>query len=91
MTAIARVLMVLCVAGVSAASAHGYGVASEWDAVLDFMVQDACIDGGGKVLIGVSPADAACQHHRDLKPGETLPYHKADWPGDADIKSQPFV
>ncbi len=89
MKAIARVLILASMGGVNAASAHGYGVASEWDNVLDFMVQDACTDGGGNAVVGMSPVDPACQHHRDLKPGEALPYHKADWPGDSDMKSQP--
>jgi hypothetical protein len=90
MKALATFLILVGAGGVSAASAHGYGVASEWDNVLDFMVQDACVDGGGKAIIGMSPADPACQHRRDLLPGEVLPYHKTDWPGDSDMKSQPF-
>ena len=89
MKASAAVLILVGVCGARAVTAHGYGVASEWDTVLDFMVQDACVDGNDKAIVGMSPIDPACQQHRDLKPGETLPYHKADWPGDSDMKSTP--
>jgi hypothetical protein len=48
----------------------------------DFMVQNVCVDAGGAVLIGQSPAesDSACIGQRDLRPGEPLPYHKHDHP-----------
>jgi hypothetical protein len=51
----------------------------------DFMIQNVCLDAGGGVLIGHSPADAdtACVAQRDLRPGERLPYHKHDYPNTA--------
>ena len=70
------------------ANAGGYGVAAEWNNTLDFMVQDACVDDNDKPRVGISPIDAGCKRHRDLKSGEILPYHKADWPGESDKKGQ---
>jgi hypothetical protein len=54
--------------------------------VHDFLVQNVCLDAGGAVLIGVSPADGnpACVEQRDLRPGERLPYHKHDHPNQGD-------
>jgi cytochrome c556 len=48
----------------------------------DFMIQNVCLDAGGGVRIGHSPADAdpACAAQRDLRPGERQPYHKHDHP-----------
>jgi hypothetical protein len=51
-------------------------------AIRDFMIQDVCLDASGVPLLGRSPIDdgAACTSHRDLRPGERLPYHKHDHP-----------
>ena len=48
----------------------------------DFMIQDVCLDASGVPLPGRSPLDdgALCVSHRDLRPGERLPYHKHDHP-----------
>ena len=48
----------------------------------DLMIQNVCMDAGGKVLAGRSPLDgeAACPVQRDLRAGEPLPYHKHDHP-----------
>jgi hypothetical protein len=48
----------------------------------DFLTQNVCLDGAGKVLADVSPADRdpRCVGQRDLRPGEPLPYHKHDHP-----------
>ena len=50
--------------------------------IRDFMIQNVCLDAGGAVLAGHSPADGdpACIAQRDLRPGEPLPYHKHDHP-----------
>ncbi len=50
-----------------------------WEVIFDYLVQDVCLDPQGHVLLGVSPVDAACAHHRDIRIGERLPYHKHDW------------
>jgi|GEM_PF-2409675 len=54
-----------------------------WAGVLDYFIQDVCLDADGNVLMGVSPIDGnpACVSHRDLKPGELLPYHKENSKG----------
>jgi len=46
--------------------------------MMDYFIQDVCLDKSGNVLMGVSPLDGnpACASHRDLLPGENLPYHK---------------
>ena len=46
----------------------------------DLMIQDVCLDAGGKVVIGVAPlpGEPRCASRRDLRPGEPLPYHKHD-------------
>ena len=48
----------------------------------DLMIQNVCVDRGGKVLVGRSPLDGevACPTQRDLRLGEPLPYHKHDHP-----------
>jgi hypothetical protein len=53
-----------------------------WTTVYDFLVQDACTDASGRLLVGVAPVDGPvkCPQHRNLRPGEPLPYHKNDWP-----------
>jgi len=50
--------------------------------IRDFLIQNVCLDAHGAVLAGVSPADGqpGCVEQRDLRPGETLPYHKHDHP-----------
>ena len=74
---------------VSWALAAQEGVSSEWAAVYDFLVQDVCLDADEKAVTGLSPLDPRCKRHRDLLPGEALPYHKADWPGEEDLRQQP--
>jgi hypothetical protein len=51
---------------------------------LDFLVENVCVDDGGKVLIGVSPIDGdpRCVSQRDLRPGEPLAYHERNWPAE---------
>jgi hypothetical protein len=47
--------------------------------VRDFMIQNVCLDMAGAALSGRSPADSGgCPAQRDLRPGESLPYHKHD-------------
>jgi hypothetical protein len=46
--------------------------------VLDYMIQNVCVDANGKVR-PISPLDSACKKQRDLRLGEPLPYHKHDW------------
>ena len=85
MTQFARTVAVSIVGAlwqpVAAAPGH---VSSAWSLVLDFMVQDVCVDTGGHVQIDLGPLDPDCKTHRDLMPGEMLSYHKSDWPGDED-------
>lgn len=67
----------------------GNGVApAAWADIYDFMVQDVCIDSNGHPIVGLSPLNTECTRHRDLLPGEALPYHKADWPGKEDQVKQ---
>jgi hypothetical protein len=49
-----------------------------WQAMMDYFIQDVCLDKNGNVMMGVSPIDGNpnCVAHRDLLPGERLPYHK---------------
>src|SRR5204862_7259746 len=74
------------VCGVLAALAHDAGgaasVAASPEVISDFLIQNVCLDASGKVLEGVSPIDGdrRCAAHRDLMPGEKLPYHKHDHP-----------
>lgn len=82
-------LLVLAGPYVSCALAAHEGVSSDWATVYDFLVQDVCLDAHGRAVAGVSPLDPHCERHRDLLPGETLPYHKADWPGVEDVRRQP--
>ncbi|HVW71850.1 MAG TPA: hypothetical protein VHB93_01720 [Candidatus Paceibacterota bacterium] len=57
-----------------------------WQAMMDYFIQDVCLDKNGKVMMGVSPIDGNpdCVAHRDLLPGERLPYHKEDPRGSGD-------
>lgn len=68
--------------------AGGQAHTDTWNVVLDFMVQDVCVDANGLALAGISPLDSRCSQHRNLLPGEVLTYHKHDWPGDEDKKTQ---
>ena len=74
-------VVLLAVGAVASAADNTAPIASE--ALLrDFMIQNVCLDAGGAVLIGHSPADSdpACVAQRDLRPGERLAYHKHDHP-----------
>jgi hypothetical protein len=55
------------------------------------MVQNVCLDAGGQVITGLSPigGDRRCVRQRDLRPGETLPYHKHDHPATSDGRNAP--
>ena len=61
------------------------------DTIRDFMIQNVCLDAGGTVLVGHSPADGdpACAAQRDLRPGERLPYHKHDHPSPGQREGAP--
>lgn len=63
-----------------------------WALAYDFLVQDACTDARGSLLIGATPVDgpARCPQHRNLRPGEPIPYHKDDWPDVAAAARRPF-
>jgi hypothetical protein len=56
------------------------------EAARDFMIQNVCLDKARAVLKGVSPIDGdpRCVGQRDLVPGESLPYHKHDYPAAGD-------
>src|SRR5258706_11165497 len=84
------VLAVMIVRVLAGAARADEGPA-DWSVVLDFMIQDACVDGAGAPLIGVSPlgGPARCPAHRDLRVGERLPYHKHDWAETRDRAAQP--
>jgi hypothetical protein len=60
--------------------------ASAWAGMMDYFIQDVCLDKDGHVMMGVSPIDGnpGCVSHRDLLPGERLPYHKEDPRGSGD-------
>jgi hypothetical protein len=91
--ALAAILAALAMAAalVSAIAEPRFAPAG-WGVVYDFLVQDACIDPSGKILIGVTPVDgpARCPQHRNLRPGEPIPYHKDDWPRTEDTARLPF-
>ena len=59
----------------------------KWQNLIDFMVQDICVDEHNQVLAGISPFNLECTRHRNLLPNELLTYHKHDWPNSSDIKS----
>ena len=63
------------------ATEPGPRIPDVWRVVYDFLIQDVCVDADGRTQVGISPLGPACIRHRDLLPGEPLPYHKADWPG----------
>ena len=54
--------------------------------VSDFLIQNVCLDGLGKVQEGVSPIDGdpRCAAQRDLALGDKLTYHKHDHPSPGD-------
>ena len=54
---------------------------------MDFLIQDVCID---EQTGAVNPQGdpATCAHHRDLRPGETLPYHKHAYDVDGPVLYQ---
>lgn len=62
------------------------GVSSDWSNMLDYMVQDVCVDENNRLMSGISPLDSSCKHHRNLLPTELLTYHKNDWPNRVDCK-----
>ena len=80
---LANSLTVVGVACASSASA-AETLPAAWATGYDFLVQDVCLDGAGRAVMGLSPLAADCKRRRDLLPDEVLPYHKADWPGDED-------
>src|SRR6266852_5637433 len=84
-------VMLLAAAAVAAlpslaAPAEGDAVLGTPDTLRDFLVQNVCLDPGGAALAGVSPIDGdrRCATARDLRPGESLPYHKHDHPSSGD-------
>lgn len=64
--------------------------ASGSETISDYMIQDVCVDDQDKPITAVSPLDPKCSRHRDLRPGERLPYHRHDWPSFADKAKRPF-
>lgn len=67
--------LLLATAGAAAADATDAAASS---LSMDFLIQDVCVDATtGAVLPRGDPA--ACAQHRDLRVGETLPYHKHDF------------
>lgn len=42
--------------------------------IADYMIMDVCVDAADHIVPGLVPGDAACQHRRDIRPGETPPY-----------------
>ena len=55
---------------------------------MDYLIQDVCVDSAGLVLSSDATGDidpASCKSHRDLKPGERLPYHKHDFDLDTGV------
>ena len=55
-------------------TAHGLGVPTE-PSIIDFMVQDVCLDSEGRVIPGMSPVDRGCRRRRNLRSGDLIPYH----------------
>jgi hypothetical protein len=50
--------------------------------MLDYLVQDVCVDINGRAI----PGDpASCRVHRDLRPGERLPYIVTDFDRNAGV------
>jgi hypothetical protein len=66
--------------GVTSCGGTAQPCLSSWADVNDFFIQDVMLDANGNVLMGVGPfdADPRAASHRDLKPGEPLPYHKTE-------------
>jgi hypothetical protein len=48
----------------------------------DYLIMDVCTDAKGKIVQAgkgdINPV--TCAHHRDLRPGEAVPYYHADYP-----------
>jgi len=84
-------LPLLLAALLAAAPVRAADAPPGWEAAWDFLVQDVCVDGAGRVLAGATPldGDGACPRRRKLEIGERLPYHKRDWPGAADRDARP--
>ena len=60
------------------------------ETIHDFLIQNVCLDAGGVVRVGVSPIDSdGCRSQRDLRPGESLPYHKHDHPAPSQREGAP--
>jgi len=72
--------MLLAGAGAALAQSADPALLATPAVMQDLMIQDICVDTAGKVVIGVAPlgGDPRCASHRDLRPGERLPYHKHD-------------
>jgi hypothetical protein len=73
---------------ISAAADASQMAPSGWTLVYDFMVQDVCTNDAGSVISAMSPMDNGCRQHRNLLPGELLPYHKHDWPSEKDSRQR---
>ena len=71
-------IVILCSEAFASASARPAGTSIAYD----FLLENVCLDKNGRVLVGVSPIDGnpKCVAQRDLRPGESLPYHEREWP-----------
>jgi hypothetical protein len=43
--------------------------------IIDFLVQDVCLDAAGRIIPGMSPVDPRCTARRNVRSGDLLPYH----------------
>ena len=43
--------------------------------IVDFLVQDVCLNDNGNIIVGMIPTDARCKNRRDLTSADRMPYH----------------
>ncbi|MDH2131121.1 hypothetical protein N5J77_08310 [Sphingobium yanoikuyae] len=43
--------------------------------IVDFLVQDVCLNNSGDIIVGMIPTDARCKNRRDLTSADRMPYH----------------
>jgi hypothetical protein len=56
-------------------SLFNFGSVALGNELTDYAIQDVCVDGANRPIVG-DPAN--CKRHRDLQPGEKVPYLRTD-------------
>jgi hypothetical protein len=76
----------------AANEARGEAIPPNWKFAYDYLVQDVCVDAKNKLIVDATPMDdtAKCPAHRNIAIGENLPYHKDDFPKNAELARRPW-